>query len=139
MEENRNRRWLIIGFFLLIGLLFVGFIYTAVVGPRSMQTQQRLESAVSRYENKMKTRSDDKTVILSLGQVVSVGKIKMIYRGLEDDRINVDVIIPELDPETAYHHSVRESEAQRGLKLGGQDFELISAGETKLRLNRIKR
>jgi hypothetical protein len=117
MEENRNRRWLIIGFFLLIGLLFVGFIYTAVVGPRSMQAQQRLESAVSSYEN----------------------KIKIIYRGLEDDRINVDVIIPELDPETAYHHSVHASEAQRGLTLGGQDFELISAGETKLRLNRIKR
>ncbi len=32
MEENHNRRWLIIGFFLLIGLLFVGFIYMAVVG-----------------------------------------------------------------------------------------------------------
>ena len=50
-----------------------------------------------------------------------------------------DVIILELDPETAYHHSILESEAKRGLKLGGQDFELISAGETKLRLNRIKR
>ena len=85
MEENRNRRWLIIGFFLLIGLLFVGFIYTAVVGPRSMQSQQRLESAVSSYENKMRIRSDEKTVILSLGQLISVGKIKMIYRGLEGD------------------------------------------------------
>jgi hypothetical protein len=139
MEENRNRRWLIIGFFLLIGLLFVGFIYTAVVGPRSMQSQQRLESAVSSYEKRIKGRSDDKTVILPLGQVISVGKIKMIYRGLEGDRINVDVIIPELDPETAYHHSLHESEAKRGLKFGGQDFELISAGDTKLRLNRIKR
>jgi hypothetical protein len=139
MEENRNRRWLIIGFFLLIGLLFVGFIYTAVVGPRSMQSQQRLESAVSSYEKRMRARSDDKTVILPLGQVTSVGKIKMIYRGLEGDRINVDVIIPELDPETAYHHSLHESEAKRGLKFGGQDFELISAGDTKLRLNRIKR
>jgi hypothetical protein len=139
MEENRNRRWLIIGFFLLIGLLFVGFIYTALVGPRSMQSQQRLESAVSSYEKRIKGRSDDKTVILPLGQVISVGKIKMIYRGLEGDRINVDVIIPELDPETAYHHSLHESEAKRGLKFGGQDFELISAGDTKLRLNRIKR
>jgi hypothetical protein len=139
MEENRNRRWLIIGFFLLIGLLFVGFIYTAVMGPRSMQSQQRLESAVSSYEKRIKGRSDDKTVILPLGQVISVGKIKMIYRGLEGDRINVDVIIPELDPETAYHHSLHESEAKRGLKFGGQDFELISAGDTKLRLNRIKR
>ncbi|MGB7921367.1 MAG: hypothetical protein WCF40_15055 [Desulfobacterales bacterium] len=139
MEENRNRRWLIIGFFLLIGLLFVGFIYMAVVGPRSIQSQQRLERAVSSYENKMKARSDEKTVILSLGLVISVGKIKMIYRGLEGDRINVDVIIPELDPETAYHHSIHESEAKRGLKLGGQDFELISASETNLRLNRVKR
>jgi hypothetical protein len=93
MQENRNRRWLIIGFFLLIGLLFVGFIYTAVVGPRSMQSQQRLQSAVSSYEKRIKGRSDDKTVILPLGQVISVGKIKMIYRGLEGDRINVDVII----------------------------------------------
>ncbi|MFY9704830.1 MAG: hypothetical protein WBV95_01980 [Desulfobacterales bacterium] len=139
MEENHNRRWLIIGFFLLIGLLFIGFIYMAVVGPRSMQSRQRLESAVSSYDNKMRARSDEKTVILSLGLVISVGKIKMIYRGLEGDRINVDVIIPELDPETAYHHSILESEAKRGLKLGGQDFEVISAGETKLRLNRIKR
>jgi hypothetical protein len=104
-----------------------------------MQSQQRLESAVSSYEKRIKGRSDDKTVILPLGQVISVGKIKMIYRGLEGDRINVDVIIPELDPETAYHHSLHESEAKRGLKFGGQDFELISAGDTKLRLNRIKR
>jgi hypothetical protein len=111
----------------------------AVVGPRSMQSRQRLESAVSSYENKMRARSDEKTVILSLGLVISVGKIKMIYRGLEGDRINVDVIIPELDPETAYHHSIHESEAKRGLKLGGQEFEVISASETKLHLNRIKR
>ena len=75
MEENRNRRWLIIGFFLLIGLLFVGSIYTAVVGPRSMQSQRRLESAVSSYENKMRARSDEKTVILSLGLVISASLI----------------------------------------------------------------
>jgi hypothetical protein len=137
MDENPHRRWLVIAFFFLIGLLFVGFIHLAIVGPRSMRSRQPPEQPVMDREERPRSQPDKTAVILALGQVTSVGKIKMIYRGRDGDRINIDVIIPELDPEMAYHHAVHETDAKRGLKLGGQDFKLISAGDAKLHLNKI--
>lgn len=138
MEEAGKRRWLLIGFFLVIGVLFIGFIYAAINGPRSWQHQRRLDDAADRRESRTTPRADETNIVLALGQVRVVGKIKLIYRGREGDRINVDVIIPELDPEMAFHHSIVEDDARKGLLLGGQNFKLVSARTSTLHLYRPK-
>jgi hypothetical protein len=66
-----------------------------------------------------------------------VGRIKLIYRGLEKKRIKIDVIIPALDPQTAYRHAVSIEAARQGMRLAEERFKLVSAAESKIRLERL--
>lgn len=137
MEEAKKRRWLAISFFLVIGLLFCGFIYTAVKGPRYLQNRQRLERAALQQERLIPRQDEETDITLTAGQIKTVGNIKLLYKGLENDRICIDVIIPEFDPEMAHQHVINQMEAKQILKLGGQSFVLISARGTRLHLQKI--
>jgi hypothetical protein len=138
MDEAKKRRWLVVSFFLVIGLLFCGFIYTAVTGPRYLQNRQRLERAALKQENKISNQKEEVDITLVAGQIKSVGKIKLIYKGLENGKVCIDVIIPEFDPQMAHRHEINTAEAKKTLKLGGQSFALISARETRLHIQKIK-
>lgn len=138
MEEAKKKRWLVISFFLMIGLLFCGFIYTAVNGPRYLQNRQRLEKAALQQESRTSSQKEETNIALTAGQVKSVGNIKLIYKGLENGRICIDVIIPAFDPKMAHRHEISQTEAKKQLKLGGQSFMLISASDTRLYLQKIE-
>jgi hypothetical protein len=138
MEEANKRRWLVISFFLVIGLLFFGFIYTAVTGPRYMKNRLQLERTIVQQKNQFSSQKEEIDITLTTGQMKSVGKIKLLYQGLDGDRICIDVIIPEFDPEMAHRHIINPAEAKKSLKLGGQDFVLISARNSRLHLQKVK-
>ncbi len=138
MGETKKTRWLVISFFLVIGLLFCGFIYTAVNGPRYWQNRQRLERAAVQQNSRVSSRKEETNITLTLGQMKSVGNIRLIYKGLDGEKICIDVIIPEFDPEMAHRHMINQTDAKKTLKLGGQDFVLISARDSRLHLQKIK-
>ncbi len=74
-------------------------------------------------------------IILRLNRRTRVGKALMTYRGLEgQSTFRLDVIVPELDAKTTYSRKMRMAEARRGFQAGGQHFELLSAGKSKIRL-----
>jgi hypothetical protein len=138
MGEAKKRRWLVISFFLVIGLLFCGFIYTAVTGPRYWQNRQRLERTVVQQDISASDQKDETNITLTTGQMKSVGNIKLIYKGLDGKKIYIDVIIPQFDPEMAHRHIINQTDAKNTLKLGGQDFVLISARASRLHLKKVK-
>jgi hypothetical protein len=138
MDEAKKRRWLVVSFFLVISLLFCGFIYSAITGPRYWQSRQQLERAALKKDKKKSSQQEEIDIALTAGQIKTVGNIKMIYKGLENDKICIDVIIPEFDPQMAHRHEISTNEANKALKLGGQSFLLISARDTRLHLQKIK-
>ena len=138
MDEAKKRRWLVVSFFLVISLLFCGFIYTAITGPRYWQNRQRLERAALKQDNKKLKQQEEIDISLAAGQIKTVGNIKLLYKGLENDKICIDVIIPDYDPQMAHRHAISTNEAKKTVKLGGQNFLLISVRDTRLHLQKIK-
>ena len=138
MDEAKKRRWLVVSFFLVIILLFCGFIYSAITGPRYWQSRQRLERAALKQDNKKPKHQEEIDIALTAGQIKTVGNIKLLYKGLENNKICIDVIIPDFDPQMAHRHEISTNEAKKNLKLGGQNFLLISVRDTRLHLQKIK-
>lgn len=69
------------------------------------------------------------------GQETTVGKVIITYRGLEAySRFRLDALIPDLDSQYVYKQTFSVDQARKGFSVGGQRFELISAGTYRMRL-----
>jgi Na+-translocating ferredoxin:NAD+ oxidoreductase RnfG subunit len=138
MEETKKRRVLIILFFTALTVLFTAFIYLGYKGPIDPRYRRRLEETVKQYR-KEQVKPDTVNVVLSLGQKKRIGNIIVGYRGIDKDALLIDVVILELDPEMTYPHRVSKAGAKGEIRLGGQPFKIISAGNAKIHLRRIIR
>ena len=64
-----------------------------------------------------------------------VGKTWLTYRGkIDADHFLIDVTIPELDPETYYHHTLNIKVARKGFRLAGQAYRLVGVHASGIRL-----
>jgi hypothetical protein len=79
-------------------------------------------------------------ILLALNHEKTVGKSIIIYRGLDgDSKFKIDVVIPELDPQAFYGYRLSIDKAHQGFRLGGQNYKLISARKSAIRIWHLKR
>ena len=140
MEQTRKRRWLMVLFFGLIASLFIGFIYVALTGPIDPRYQRRIENAASDFRQELKSRNpvDRINIILPVGERIQVDNNVVVYRGLNNGIALIDVYITDLDPRSAYRHSVPKSDIGKNIRLGGHAYQLKSIGSAKIKLKRFK-
>lgn len=139
MEEAKKRRLTITGFIIVILVFFTGFIYSVFFTQKEDSywayfKQRAKESKAAESSKRQFDISDN--VILHRDDLVSVGNIKLIYRGRSDGHLLVGVIINSLDPEMEYLHRIPLRQAKEGIRLGGVPFHLLSSSASKLKLQR---
>lgn len=137
MEELHKRRWVIVLFFLLIGALLIAFIYAASVGPRNPYYRSGDSRGGMRAGEAGSRTLPAESVQLYKDRVQDLGKIRLIYHGMQDGIVSIGVIIPALDPDVSYNHEIPIQEAKEELRVGDMRFRVTSAGSGKLRLERI--
>jgi len=141
MEEARKRRLTITGFILVISVFFAGFIYSVFFTQKenSYWTYFKQRAKESKTTESPKLRVDiSDNVILYRDDLVSVGKIKLIYRGRSGGSLKIGVIINSLDPQMEYLHQIPIHQAKEGIRLGGETFQVLSSSSAKLKLQRKK-
>jgi len=135
MEEWSKNRWLNIFVLVVMAGIVVGLFYRAYKWPISMSgvhPSDKKSTAVA--TSKKPSPIQDNRVVLLRGRPVTAWKKKLVYHGLENDRIHIAVYILELDPEVPYHHKIPVKKAKKGFRLGGQKFHLESYGKHRIRL-----
>jgi len=138
MEELNRRRWIIVLFFLFMGALLTAFIYAAIVGPRNPYYRSGgPRSGSSKATDAMPRALHAGSVQLFKNRIQDLGKIRLVYNGIEDGVISVGVIIPALDPDVSYDHEIPLQEAKNEVRFGDMRFRVTSAGSSKLRMERI--
>jgi hypothetical protein len=141
MEDTRKRQLAVIGFILVVSLFFAGFIYAVFFSSSEKSDwnnyQQRVAHSKADQAGK-RTVSADVPILLRRDEVVSVGKLKFIYRGKNEGKIHIAVIIPALDPQAVYLHAIDADRAAEPLRLGGKYFRVISSRASRLKLERVK-
>lgn len=134
MEELPKKRLTGVLFFLLTGAFVFAIFYSAyhpAMTPRAPIAENPGAPAQKKeIENPIK----DNRITLAIGNPVTVWKRKLLYHGIEEDRIHIAVYILELDPEVPYHHRVPIDEAKEGIHLAGKAFDLVSYGKRSITL-----
>ncbi len=136
MNDEPGLKWPPILFFTMSGIVFSLSLY--LVATSAMKSEARANVGNVHVASAAGTESgideDQVRVILRRDEKNSFGKVDVIYRGIENDQIKLDVFILDLDPNYPYRREITCRQAKEGFRLGGLHFELISAGRAKAKL-----
>ncbi len=138
MNDERISKWPPILFFMITGIVF-GFCLYLITG-WAMRSEARAQVGATSPNNAATYRDDPYRgeprvrVVLRRDVKTRLGKVDLVYRGIEDKRVKLDVFIRDLDPLYPYRREIAYRSAKQGFRLGGVRFELISAGRAKAKL-----
>jgi len=77
-------------------------------------------------------------IVLHKDQDIMLPKLKLVYRGLQNDRLLVEVTLLEMDPDVAYRHRIDPSRSKSEIKLGGRGFRLNSWSRSRVHLELVR-
>jgi len=126
MQNSLSYRWFVIAFFSIVGMAFLASVVYLAVGNLAPDTYWGRKWKMPRSENNAELRSPDK-VILELNKGIRVGNRTFFYRGLQNDQIMLDVIIPELDRQYSYPFRISFQQGKHGFEVAGVNLKLITA------------
>ena len=63
-----------------------------------------------------------------------LGKLDIIYRGVENRKLRLDVFVLDLDPQYAYQHAIALRRASDGFRVGSHHLELLSARGSRAKI-----
>jgi hypothetical protein len=141
MNDERRPKWPPVIFFTMTALIFGLSLYLMAAGATQTEALAGSDSVNVAAAAAAEAFGDDPRVRVVLKRDVKnrFGKVDVIYRGFENDRLQLDVFILDLDPGYPYRREIAYRTARDGFRLGGVRFELISAGRTKAKLVWIRR
>lgn len=139
-QQTRNQKWWILFFLCLCGVFFGYLIYllaTRGVDPSYSRWMVRSSEPV-RIEQRAHVSqngiSSQDNYLLKLNHPQIIGKLKIIYRGIESKAILIDFVLLELDRDYIYHRRIPIIEAKDGFRLSDKRFKLESIRKDSIRL-----
>jgi len=127
MKKTLPRNWPYVFVFTLICATAFGMI---VFRPEVFMPSTPPELTPSRDALPAKVK-----ILLTLNDEKTIGKSKIIYRGLSgDSEFKMDVVIMDLDPNASYGYRLSIDKAQKGFRLAGHKFKLITARKNAIQI-----
>jgi hypothetical protein len=130
-ENTRGQRWVIISFFMVIGLFFLYFVIFIARGAP--------DPAYNRYKRAYDSQSEsvgiDGRIVLPKDVEQTVDGLRLTFRGISHGTINLDVVVVALDSQYPYRHRITVSDAKKdGLRLVDRTYRVVSLNGKTLRL-----
>ena len=150
MKETKPHKWsqaiyyVLASIVFLVLILFVAEMFFPSTSPELIPKMDRLSARfMSRLRDtpaRALSNPAREKILLALNHEKTIGKSKIIYRGLEkNSAFNIDVVILELDPNSFYRYHIQIDDAEKGFRLAGQDFKLISARKSALQIWHLRK
>jgi hypothetical protein len=130
-ENTRGQRWVIISFFMAIGLFFLYFVIFIAKGAPDPAYNRYRRSA----DNQNQVLIPDGRIVLTKDVEQALGGLRMTFRGISHGTINLDVVVIALDSQYPYRHRIAVSDAKKdGLRLADMTYRVVSLNGKTLRL-----
>jgi hypothetical protein len=150
MKQTKPHKWsqaiyyVLASIVFLVLILFVAEMFFPSTSPELIPNRDALSARfISRLQDapaRALSNPAREKILLALNHEKTIGKSKIIYRGLEkNSAFNIDVVILELDPNSFYRYRIQIDAAEKGFRLAGQDFKLISARKSALQIWHLKK
>lgn len=76
----------------------------------------------------------DNRIVLRKDKSITVNKNRLVFKGLKDKMIHLDVYLLELDPEYAYPYYISTAKDDKRFRLGDSTFQLLKVNHGALQL-----
>ncbi|WDP89916.1 MAG: hypothetical protein HUN04_09425 [Desulfobacter sp.] len=82
------------------------------------------------------SRIFDERILLRKDKSITVNNSRLVFKGVTDNKIRLDLYLLELDPEYAYPHYISKADLRKTFRLGDSKFQLlkISKGSVQLKI-----
>jgi len=129
-----RRQQMVSSFFLVIALMtFVSLIYGAFTrNPDDRMREYRRRAEAAQPPRKSMVSVD--RVILMKGEAVTVNRTRLVYQGVQDGTIHLDLYLLDLDSKYPYPKQIPKSAAREGFRLGPGRYQLLTANRKALTL-----
>jgi hypothetical protein len=89
--------------------------------------------------NQQRSWVDDRTGVVALyrDQAVEQDGRRWIYKGVEDGRIRIDVIVLGLDPKAVYTYRISPDPGPGGFQLSGRRFRPLTVRDSLVRIQEM--
>lgn len=133
MKNEHKRIWLSILFFSLSGSIFGTALYLITAG--SVPSPEGKTPTIAPAVNALPYPDQPRvTITLKRDTRQRLGKLDIIYRGVKNRELRLDVFILDLDPQYAYRHTIALKQANDGFRIGGVNLELLSARDSRAKI-----
>ena len=133
MESNSRQKWLSILFFSVSGLVFGISFYLITTGATA--SPEPTPTTVASAANALPYLDEPQVkIVLQRNVQMRLGGLDITYRGVEDHKLRLEVVVLDLDPQYAYQHAIDLEKANSGFRLAGIRLKLLSARDSRARL-----
>ena len=129
MNNETKKKWLPVLFFSLSGVIFGTCLYLIATSATTV-TAPPPATVASAADALPYPDGPLVTMTLKRDMRQRLGKLDIIYRGVKNQKLRLDVFILELDPQYAYRRTIALSEASEGFRVGGVQLALLSARDS---------
>ena len=152
MKTTQTRQWFYLLTFTAAGIAIFGLMHTAAVLflPPAKDVRDYYAGVVAFTEQSIPGYTPLKVpppgelykdfFALKTNEPIVIDHYRVIYRGLESKgRFTLDIANTQLDAERFYPHRFESAKISAGIRIGNQRFRVLSARDTILHLQRIRR
>lgn len=118
--------------FLLIAIVFFVSHYLSNSSENKLFQRVRQSKASTDFTQYSKVSKDN--VFMVKDSSVTINKCKLVFMGIEDKNIHLDLYLLDLDPQCVYHQIIPKAAAIEGFRLGDSEYQLISVNKKVLKL-----
>ena len=133
MENSSRQKWLSILFFTVSGLVFGISFYLITAG--AVASPEPTPATVASAINVLPYADEPQVkIVLQRDIRMRLGDLDITYRGVEDQKLRLEVVVLDLDPQYAYQHAIALDRAGDGFRLAGIRLKLLSARDSRAKL-----
>lgn len=129
-----RRQQMMSSFFLIIALMTgTTLIYRAFTG----DTRASRDEYPTRTETAQPLRKSMITtdrLAMMIGENITVNRTRLVYKGLRDGAICLDLYLLDLDTQYPYPKQIPRAVAREGFRLGAGQYQLVTANRKALTL-----
>jgi len=136
MEPTR-RQQMVSSIFLVIGSIAVMVLLYRTLPENTQGRRGEYQSRVEAAPPQGKSMLTTDRVVMMKGEDVTVKRTRLVYKGLSDGAICLDMFILDLDPQYPYSKQIPKAAAQEGFRLGSGLYQLVTVNQKAITLKII--
>lgn len=120
--------------FAVVGILSLAFLamYLATRDPFRQQVAASRRVTVNTEQTAQETVTEKKQVVLQKGKRRVIGRTSLVYRGLEEGNLLLDLYLLDLDSQQFYRKKIDRKKIDGNLNLGGVKYRLVTVSNSYL-------